>query len=136
MSFKDDKFFWTRVLIGVLVPVAVIVGILTLYFYGSPFKCIFYLLTGLYCPGCGSGRAATELIHLNIGQALRYNVLFVLIGLPCIIYVCGAYFRFVFGLNITLPKISPFISKTVTVVIVLFWILRNIDIYPFTMLAP
>jgi uncharacterized membrane protein len=137
MTFKDDKLFKARVLTGVIVPALVIAGILTLYFYGNPFKCVFYELTGLYCPGCGSGRAAAALIHLKIGQALGYNILFVFLGLPCAIYVCGAYLRFVFGLNVPLPKNIPYpISVTVTVVIILFWILRNIDIYPLTMLAP
>jgi uncharacterized membrane protein len=137
MTFNKDKLFKVRVLTGVIVPVLVLAGILTLYFHGSPFKCVFYELTGLYCPGCGSGRAATALIHLKIRQALKYNILFVFLGLPCILYGVGAYFRFVFGIKIPLPKYIPnSVTITVTIVIALFWILRNIGVYPFTLLAP
>ena len=46
-------------------------------------KCPFWLLTGLKCPGCGSQRALHALLHGDILQAMRYNVLF----LPSIIYV-------------------------------------------------
>ncbi len=137
MTFKGDKLFKARVLTGVIVPVLVLAGAFTLYFYGSPFKCVFYRLTGLYCPGCGSGRAATALIHLKIWQALRYNMLFVFLGLPCILYGVGAYLKFVFGIKVPLPKYMPnSVIMTVTVVIVLFWILRNIGVFPFTLLAP
>ena len=50
-----------------------------------PLPCIFYLLTGLYCPGCGAGRACYSILHLRFADALCYNplmtILLPLIGL-------------------------------------------------------
>ena len=40
-------------------------------------KCIFHSITGLQCPGCGSQRAMHALLNLEIGEAVRYNALFV-----------------------------------------------------------
>jgi hypothetical protein len=40
--------------------------------------CEFHQLTGLNCPGCGGTRAAYQLLHGHILQALHDNALFVL----------------------------------------------------------
>ncbi|HEY5026918.1 MAG TPA: DUF2752 domain-containing protein, partial [Candidatus Angelobacter sp.] len=38
-------------------------------------RCLFYALTGWQCPGCGGTRALYHLLHLQVGGAIRYNVL-------------------------------------------------------------
>ena len=38
-------------------------------------RCPFHLLTGLYCPGCGSQRALHALLHGRVGQAAGLNLL-------------------------------------------------------------
>jgi hypothetical protein len=40
--------------------------------------CLFHLLTGLNCPGCGATRAAYQLLHGHLLGALHDNALFVL----------------------------------------------------------
>ena len=40
--------------------------------------CLFHQLTGLNCPGCGATRAAYQLLHGHLLQALRDNALFIL----------------------------------------------------------
>lgn len=40
--------------------------------------CIFKAMTGLLCAGCGATRAAHQLLHGNIAEALRLNAMFVL----------------------------------------------------------
>ncbi len=40
--------------------------------------CQFYLMTGLYCPGCGATRATYQLLHGNFIAALHDNALFVI----------------------------------------------------------
>ena len=35
-----------------------------------PLPCFFHMFTGLYCPGCGSGRACYNLLHGQIGGHL------------------------------------------------------------------
>jgi uncharacterized membrane protein len=134
---KSDAPRWLRILIGILVPTVCLTGILILYRSGSPFICPFYALTHLYCPGCGSGRAATALIHLQFGKALRSNTLFVLYILPCAYYACKQYLRFVFRKDL-LPWRDPpnWVYWGIAISFVLYWILRNIPVIPFCWLAP
>jgi hypothetical protein len=114
-------------------------AILLLYFFVEPKngilpKCFFHELTGLYCPGCGVQRSFHALLNGHILTAIDYNLLFILF-LPLIIY-----FILAFALDKKLPS-SSFIYKsafsfTVVIVVVSFWILRNIPYTPFSWLAP
>lgn len=36
-------------------------------------KCLFKILTGLNCPGCGIQRAIHALLHGHIAEAIHYN---------------------------------------------------------------
>ncbi|WP_226294396.1 DUF2752 domain-containing protein [Aquimarina algicola] len=115
---------------------------LSLYYFGNPSeislfpRCPFHVCTGLYCPGCGSQRALHHLLHFDIVSTLDYNALYIL-GFAVIIY------------NVTVRGVNTLGKKTyynylyhpktpiiLAVIIILFWILRNINIYPFTILAP
>ena len=66
------------VIFGAMVPVLAL-----LYYFvdarhaGFFPACPFHTLTGLYCPGCGSQRSFSSLLHGNILQALQYNVLLI-----------------------------------------------------------
>jgi Protein of unknown function (DUF2752) len=98
--------------------------------------CPFHALTGLYCPGCGTTRALHQLSHGNIGAAMRLNPL-ALVLLPVLAY---SFFSFTLEafkgkalrrLFSTRPSMSLLIGT-----IVGFTILRNLPVYPFTLLAP
>ena len=39
------------------------------------FPCVFQLLTGLYCPGCGGTRAVKYLLRGNIRMSIQYHPL-------------------------------------------------------------
>ncbi|VAW18609.1 hypothetical protein MNBD_BACTEROID01-2263 [hydrothermal vent metagenome] len=99
-------------------------------------KCVFHSLTGYYCPGCGSQRAIHSLLHLNISGVVNNNLLLI----PAVLTMA-------YGLAI--PEINRRFNKdyknllyykqvplVVLIIIVLFWILRNIRFYPFSVLAP
>jgi Protein of unknown function (DUF2752) len=97
-------------------------------------QCSFKKLTGFHCPGCGLTRAAHALVHGDILRALSMNVFFIG-GAPLFALMVLNHFK-------RLPKfLVPFtnaISKPVPWLVLLmsFWIARNIPYYPFTLLAP
>ncbi|MBN1125368.1 MAG: DUF2752 domain-containing protein [Sedimentisphaerales bacterium] len=98
--------------------------------------CPFHRLTGLYCSGCGSTRAIHALLHGKFLDALDMNPLMV-IALPFILYGLGrqCYWWF-FGKKTTARRLRAFWIWIILIVVVTYTILRNIPLYPFTILAP
>ncbi len=117
-----------------------VVGAVYLYFhnpYSYPLPCIFYSVTGLYCPGCGAGRACYSILHLEFADAFCYNPLMTIL-LPLIgLYIMARVFDWmVTGGNHIDRKISVRLLAWILGITLLFGILRNIPVYPFTLLAP
>lgn len=83
------------------------------------------MLTGLKCPGCGSQRAIHALLCGDILSAFRYNALLV-ISLPIILlYGIAELLRTRY--NALYRKLnSPTAIWAIFVIVVLWWILRNI----------
>lgn len=92
-------------------------------------KCPFLVFTGYKCPGCGSGRALYCLVHeADFSLAWHYNPA-LLIGLSLIFLlllteILGS--RFLFWKRIHLFVCSPLFSYIIIVVILGWWILRNV----------
>jgi len=88
-------------------------------------RCMFHQLTGLYCPGCGATRALSAMLHGDLKSSLHNNLLlFPLLALIAVLIVK--------------PEISlkrP-VAIAIVAVVLLFTILRNIPVAPFTYLAP
>ncbi len=133
--YKNKKI---RLLVGLGVPAGAFLIAATFFLLGKTPPCIFYEVTGLYCAGCGSGRSLLALLHLDFYAAFRYQPL-MFISLPLLVYyVAKLYFGFVFGKDVLpFPEIrSKWVGIAVVAVIVAYWILRNIPVFPFTLLAP
>jgi hypothetical protein len=98
--------------------------------------CPVYALTGFYCPGCGTARALHQLLHGNVLAALDLNPLLV-IGLPFILFVAVSY-AMLWASRRPLPRVfaSPLLNSLSLWIIVAYMLLRNIPVYPFTLLAP
>ena len=105
---------------------------------GAMFPCFTYTYLGFYCPGCGDTRALHALVHGHILQAFDYNILF-----PFIVIILAWYY--LVGLTtlffrrrvMWIPESLPTkVTIGMVVVIVLFTVLRNIPVWPFTILAP
>ena len=98
--------------------------------------CPFRALTGYYCPGCGSTRATHQLLHGHVGNALRLNPLMV-ISLPLLAYaVAAAKWPGIQVGWIRRITSTPAWPLAILVVVVLYWLLRNLPIEPFSWLAP
>jgi len=96
-------------------------------------KCPFFLLTHLYCPGCGSQRCIAALLHGRIDEALHQNFLTVL-AVPIIFYRLYLIAKKQTIQNtIFATRAMPWI---VLISVLTFAILRNIPAAPFTLLAP
>ena len=93
-------------------------------------------MTNFYCPGCGSQRAIHNVLHGQIFEALRHNLL---VGLLFIVLMYeGALFivKRVFNKLYKNPFHSSLTIKIILAVVIIFWILRNTTIYPFSEIAP
>ena len=92
-------------------------------------------LTGLYCAGCGSGRAIRALLRGDFAAAFSYNCMLFLLGIPCIAVLIYEYVRIVFpGLRLKPASVSREAAVFATMLIAAFWILRNLPALSF--LAP
>ena len=99
-------------------------------------RCPLFLLTGIYCPGCGALRAAHALLHGHVLEALDFNVFFVLF-LPFLAYAAASRIS-----AATRGRALPTVflpSRAIWAlfcVIVAFTVLRNLPYAPFSVLAP
>jgi hypothetical protein len=129
---------WLLVLFALCVPA----GLVFLYAVppvDSPFypRCFFNMTTGMHCPGCGLTRCLHALLHGDILQALAYNALAVVLILPLLL---------VETVRLTIPvftkkplaraRYSTLFFRLLLVLFVAYWIVRNIPVHPFTLLAP
>jgi hypothetical protein len=127
-----------RLLVGVGVPVLLLAGVAFCRIFQTTPPCLFYELTGLYCPGCGSGRALLALLQGRFYAAFRYHPLLILAS-PALAYALMKYYlAFVLGRDLLpLPKIrGRWFGIAVVAVVMGYWILRNLPFPPFCWLAP
>ena len=87
--------------------------------------CILKKLTAFDCPGCGGTRACYQLLHGNIAAAANHNLLF-LFSLPLMSLGIASFFS---------PQILRawhYFNKPMIVllVVLLFWLLRNLPVFP------
>jgi hypothetical protein len=98
--------------------------------------CPFLWFTGCYCPGCGSLRAIHQLTRGHLAVALGLNPLMVL-SVPFLGYSLASYTaRAITGRPLRTFFIRPVFIWTLLGLVLVFWALRNIPAYPFSLLAP
>ena len=98
-------------------------------------RCPFHVVTGLYCPGCGSTRALHALAYGELAAAFRFNPL-VVVTVPLLAAWALARVTKTFRGDTT-PVRQPRHAATVALaVLVLFFVLRNLPWWPFVLLAP
>ncbi len=116
--------------------------ILSLFFLYNPLqhnffpKCPIYASTGIYCPGCGSQRAIHQILNGNIIEGFKHNFLILLLLLVIVYDVIIRGSNTFFKKNFSNLLHKPITTIGILIVVITYWILRNIEHYPFTILAP
>jgi len=88
-------------------------------------RCPFFALTHMLCPGCGGTRAIYQLLHLHLGEALRYNALItVLFPVACAGFIFWYYSTVRYGRSPRL-QLPRSVVVCLYVVFFLFAVLRN-----------
>ncbi len=89
-------------------------------------------MTGLHCPGCGTGRALHALVHGDFPLALRLNVLavaaipvFLVLALQAAIHPDKRF-----------PVPPPWLRLLIYAVLFVFLVGRNLPLAPFASWAP
>jgi len=98
--------------------------------------CPLYSLTGFACPGCGMTRGFHALLHGDIAGALGFNAM-----IPLFLLLFGFIFVTLFsvatrGKGFMRLTDSPKFLVGFLVVLVVFGFVRNLPIYPLTLLFP
>lgn len=110
------------------------------YFNPSNFNffpvCPLLSLTGFACPGCGMTRAFHAFFHGDIVTALDFNAL-----LPLFVLIFGFLFLSLVsvaarGRGFMKLSDSPKFIIGLFVLLLVFGVLRNVPIYPLTVLYP
>ncbi|MCX7886493.1 MAG: DUF2752 domain-containing protein [Verrucomicrobiae bacterium] len=99
-------------------------------------KCVFYQLTGWYCPGCGAARAFHHLLHGRLHEALCLNPLAALLVPGVLAAVLWEKISPVLGRRWSMSQIPPVVVWTLAGVIFVFGIVRNVPAVRFSPLAP
>jgi len=114
----------------------VIIGVFVLYRYNPAENhfypvCLFHVLTGLECPGCGGLRAIHLLLHGDLTGALRMNPLVLLlipfglwIGVRVVLHAKG-------GAPSTCSPVSVALLWMLFGVMIVFVVLRNLPLKHF-----
>ena len=97
---------------------------------GQGIPCPLLLVTGLYCPGCGTFRAIDAGIRLNFWQAFRFNALtvfllpivFVLLVMQTIRYINGVKSR-------SSGRLELIFSIIIIIISAVYFVLRNIPLF-------
>ncbi len=99
-------------------------------------KCPFYSLTGLYCPGCGSQRAVHHFLNGHVFDGIKHNYLIMLLPSVLIYDWSIILINKYFNKNIKNILHNSKTTYAILITVLLFWILRNVNFYPFSILAP
>jgi hypothetical protein len=99
-------------------------------------RCYFHSLTGLHCPGCGATRAVHALIHGDLAQAAAYNLLFVCFLPALVAWAACQWWSLLTGRPLPSWRLPPWTTRALFVVVLVYWVVRNLPFAPFTYLAP
>jgi hypothetical protein len=90
--------------------------------------CLYYELSGLYCPGCGGMRAAHDLLHGDIAGAMSMNPYAVLVIIPVIAIALVWWLGSAAGLGWRAPRVPTPVIWAMIASAGVFAVLRNVPL--------
>lgn len=114
--------------------ILILISFLIIYFILSELldvgiPCLFYEITGYYCPGCGITRLLFSFLKLDFYQAFRYNpLIFILILITGIYWLVKFILKKFMNISIEIPN---YVYYILLVIVIIFGILRNIPMFDF-----
>ncbi|MGL6074260.1 MAG: DUF2752 domain-containing protein [Fimbriiglobus sp.] len=102
-------------------------------------QCTLHRFTGLHCTGCGFTRSLSSTAQGDFSQAFAYNPILPLIAPYFLMMGCRSAVRWVRGITPTIPRVMPvnrWVVRALVTLMILFTLLRNVPVEPFTILAP
>ena len=98
--------------------------------------CPLFALTGIACPGCGLTRGIHALFHGDLLAAIDHNAM-----IPAFVVLFGAFFLSMLlvavrGRGLSARFYAPRLMWLFLVSLAAFGILRNIPLFPFSVLYP
>jgi hypothetical protein len=98
-------------------------------------KCPFHLLTGMYCPGCGTTRALFYLVHGDMAAAFRYQPLFLAVLPIIVLLIARRLYELCCNVLMPLPFELP-LYRLIAAAICVYFVLRNVPMDCFDWLRP
>ncbi len=98
--------------------------------------CPLYYLTGIHCPGCGLTRGFHALFHGDVLTALHFNALLPAYALVFGFMLVSMILVVVRGRGLSWKIFPPSAMYGFLILAAVFFVLRNLPFYPFTLLAP
>ncbi len=112
-------------IIKIIVITFITILLITLFDY----KCPIHEYLGIYCPTCGTTRMLISFFSGDFFQSFRWNPLFLILFIILIIYIITFIIIYIKKKVLLVP--SRYFIITLITIILLFMILRNIEIFSF-----
>lgn len=122
--------------------VAAILGGSAIVAYFDPSKsnflpvCPLFSLTGFACPGCGLTRGFHSLFHGDIVSAIDFNALIPFWAVIFAYVLVSLSFMAVRGKGLPMWPTNTHFITIFGIALIFFGVLRNIPVYPLTILFP
>lgn len=93
--------------------------------------CPILLVSGFWCPGCGGLRAAYDLLHGDVADALARNPL-IFVAVPVVLMFLTNLTARALGIkHVTVQQVRPWMLYSVLVALLVYGVLRNLPGWTF-----
>jgi len=126
----------TRIIKTIITTFILIIIFFTYYYFHKVYDfgipCLFHLITGFNCPGCGVTRMLFSLVQGDIKTAFSYNqFLFILLPFILIYIIYKVYLYILDKEDKIIRKIPNYIWYILLTLTILWGIVRNISYFKF-----